>query len=92
MATGQEVKVDVEHGLAGPRPVVDYHAVAFRVKALVFRYFSRGEKKVPDELSVILRHAVDVGNMFFGDDQGVDGSLRVHVLESGHEAVLVHDF
>jgi len=81
----------MKHGLPRPGAVVDDQAVSLRIQAFFVRNFFRGKKKMANEFSVRLRHAVDLGNMSLGNNERMHGCLRVRVLERDDCFVLVDD-
>ena len=81
----------MEHRLAGPPSVIDDHTVAVRIEAFFFRDFSCSKEKMSDQLSIGLGHAVNIGDMFFGDNKRVYRCLGVYVFESSNRIILVHD-
>ncbi len=91
MTARQDVEMDVKYGLACACAVVDDHPVSLRVQPLVLGDFFCNQEEVADKVPVGFRYAVNVGDMFFWNDESVDGRLRVHVLEGGHEIILVND-
>ncbi len=82
----------MKHGLACPAPVIDYHPVPFFIKVFVFCNFSCGKEKVPNKLSVGVGHALNIGNVLFGNDQRVDRRLGIDIFEGGNGVILVNDF
>ncbi len=86
------MEMKMENGLACPASVVDHHSVALSIKASVFCNFSCGKEEVTDKLSVVFGHALNIGNVLFGDDKRVDGSLGVDVFKGGNRIILVDDF
>ena len=82
----------MKHGLAGAGAVIDDHSVSLPVEPFIIRYFFCRQEEMSDEFPVCIVHAVNIGNVFFGNDEQVDGRLRVHVFKSGDRIVLVHDF
>jgi len=86
------MEMNVKYGLPGAGAVIDDHPVSLRVQPLVLGYFFCGQEEMADKVSVGFRHAVNIGNMFFGNDECVDGRLRIHVLKGGHEIIFVNDF
>lgn len=92
MTARQDMEMEMKYGLSCACAVINDHPVSLRVQALVPRDFFSGQKEMADKVFVGFGHAVDIGNMFFGNDERVDRRLRVHVLEGGHEIVFVNDF
>lgn len=86
------MEMNVKYGLPGAGAVVDDHPVSLRVQPPVLSNFSCSQEKMADQVSVGFGHAMNVGNMFFWNDESVDGRLRVHILEGGHEIIFVNDF
>ena len=82
----------MKHGLSSTCAVVDDHPVAFPVEPLVPGDFFRDQEQMPDELFVALGHAVNIGDVLFGNDERMDGGLRVHVLEGRSERIFIYDF
>ena len=92
MAARQDMEVDMEDGLACPRAVVDYQAVAFCVEALLIGDLLRRKEQMADEFTVCFFHTVDLGNMPLGDHERMHGRLGIGVLESDHRIVFENDF
>jgi len=65
--TGQDMEVYVEHRLASPSAIVDDQAVALRVEAFFVGYFLRRKEQMAHKHSVGLGHAMDFGNVPFGN-------------------------
>lgn len=84
--------MNVKYGLPCASAVIDDHPVSLQVQPLVLGNFFCGQEEMADKVSVDFGHAVNIGNMFFWNDECVDGRLRVHVLEGGHEIIFVNDF
>ena len=82
----------MEHGLARAPSVIDDHTVTVCIKAFFFRNFSCSEEKMSNQLSIGFRHTVNIGDMFFGDNERVYRSLGIYVLESSNRIVLINDF
>ena len=91
MTAGQEVQVDMEHGLPRACSVVDDHPVALGVEAFVRGDLLRYQEQVPDELLVSFGHTVDISDVFFRYDKRVNGRLRVYVFKGGRQIVFIHD-
>ncbi len=89
---GKDVEVQMKHGLAGAGAVIDDHSVSLPVEPFIIRYFFCRQEEMSDEFPVCIVHAVNIGNVFFGNDEQVDRRLWVHVFKSGDRVVLVHDF
>src|SRR5512143_863876 len=90
--TGQDVKVNVEYGLAGPCSIIDYHPVSFRVQILVVSDFLCSQEKVSDKILIGSGHAMNLGKMFLRNNEEMDGRLRVHIFKNGHEVVFINGF
>ncbi len=91
-ASRKNVEMKMKHRLAGALPVIDYHPVALSIESFVLSNFSRGEEQMPDEFPIRFGHAVDVGNMLFGNDERVHRRLGIDILERGNGIILVDDF
>ena len=61
------MEVYVEHSLASPGAIIDDQAVALRVEAFFIGYLLRRKEQMAHKHSVGLGHAVDLGNVPFGD-------------------------
>lgn len=81
----------MENRLTGVFAVVDHHPVSLGIKASVGSKFLRDQEEVSDNVLVCFGHAVDVGNMSFGYDKGVDRRLRIDVLEGDYFCVFMDD-
>ena len=92
MPARKNMKMNVKYGLPSARAVIDDHPVSLRVQPPVLGNFFCGQEEMADEVPVGFGHAVNIGNMLFWNDECVDGRLRVHVLEGGHEIVFVNYF
>lgn len=84
--------MNVKYGLPCACAVIDDHPVSLRVQPPVLSDFFCDQEEMADKISVGFGHAVNIGNMLFWNDESVDGRLRVHVLEGGHEIIFVNDF
>jgi hypothetical protein len=82
------VEVKVIDGLAAIFAGVDDDAVAFG-KALVAGDLRGGLEKMAEEFAVLSAGVVERCEMFSGDDENVDGRLRMNVGEGVAELVLV---
>jgi len=91
MTAGQEVQVNMEHGLSRTGAVVDDHPIPLCVEALVRGDLLRYQEQVSDKLLVSFGHTVDIGDVFFRHDKRVNGRLRVYVFKGGRQIVFVHD-
>ncbi len=82
----------MENGLARAPAVIDDHPVAVCIKTFVFSDFSCSKEKMADQFSIGFGHAVNIRDMFFGDNESVYRSLGVYVFESGNRIVFINDF
>ena len=92
MSSRKDMKVKMEHGLSCTGTVIDDHAIPAGIQSFCQCDGLRDEKKVADEVLVRLSHAVNIGNMSFRNDQGVDRRLRIHIFERQGELIFIHDF
>ena len=76
--------MNMKYGLPSAGAVIDDHPVPLRVQSFVLSNFFCGQEEMADEVSVGFRHAVNIGDMFFWNDECVDGRLRVHVFRHSH--------
>ena len=86
LAFRPEMNVEVRHGFAGVAAMVDDQAEA--VGELEFSGDGAGdEEKMAKDALIGVGGIAHARYQFFGDDQKVDGRLRIDVVE--HDAVLV---
>src|SRR6266516_2700097 len=90
-SSGQEVEVHVIDHLATFRPAAHAHTIAAIRETLGLAQTPRYQETPTDDLDVILLHRHDGGDVALGDDEDVDGRLRVDVLEGEDGVVLVLD-
>ncbi len=88
VAAAEEMKMEVVDGLAAVFSGVDDHAVAF-AEALVAGNQGRSVEKVTEEVAVLSVGIVERGKVLAGNDEDVDGRLRVNVREGVAELVLI---
>jgi hypothetical protein len=88
VAATEKMKVEVIDGLSSVFAGVDDDAVAFG-EALVVGNQGRSEEKMTEEVSVLCARVVERGKVLAGDDEDMDGSLRVNVGECVAERILV---
>lgn len=91
MTAGQEVQMNMEHGLSRSGSIVDDHPVALAVEAFVGGNLLRYQEQVSDKLLVSFGHTVYIGDVFFRYDKRVNGRLRVYVFKGGRQVVFIHD-
>ncbi len=84
--------MNMKHRLARSASVVNDHPIPLRVQAFVGGDLFRGQEQVSDKIFVGFGHAVNIGDVFFRDNERVDGRLGIYVFEGGNRIVLVHDF
>ena len=89
--SGKDVKMNMEYGLAGAGAVIDNHAVALRVQALLISNLFCSQEEMPHNFLVRFRHALDPGNMVFGNDKKMNRCLRIHVFEGDRDVVFEDD-
>jgi len=80
-AAGQEMKMKVKHRLPGTVAVIDDHPVPVLFKPLPGRYGSGNKEQMADELTICDSDAVNIRDMFFGDDERMDRRLGVYVFK-----------
>lgn len=80
-ASRKNMKMEMEHRLAGSSSVIDNHSIAFCIEAFVFCNFSCGEEEMADEFPISLGHAVNIDNMFFGNHECMHRRLGVYILK-----------
>ena len=88
---GEKVEVDMRHDLPGLGAAVDAHAIPALTETRTLPDCARGKETTPDDVDVHRRHGLDRVDVVFWQDQHVDRSLRVDVLEREHGVVLVLD-
>lgn len=89
MFSADEVNVQMGDRLAALRPAVYHKAVTVGGDARVAGYLARRRDKAAHELGVVVRHFFQVRDMFFGDEEYVDGRLRRDVRKGHHFIVAV---
>jgi hypothetical protein len=76
------------HGLAAVCAGVDNDAVAFS-ESLVARNFGRSLEEMAEEVAVFNAGIVQRGKVFAGNDEDVDGRLRMNIGEGVAQLVLI---
>ena len=82
--------VQVRDTFAAVRTVIDHHTKAFS-KLQFFRDITGGEQEVSEEGTVFIVGFADAGDRLFGDDQNVDRSLRLNIVNHNALVILVLD-
>ena len=83
--------MEVGHGFAAVRTVVDDQSIAGLFQAQLRGDVSGSEQQMADDAVVFDSGFGDAGNRFLRDDQRVDGRLRFDVAEGQHQVVFVND-
>lgn len=81
----------MKDGLSGVESVVNDHPISLRIETSIRGKFLCNQEEVSDEIFIRIRHAVNVGNVFFGDDKGMDRRLGIDVLKGNRFCVLMDD-
>jgi len=81
----------MENRLPGVLAVINDHPVAALLKALLGSDAFGDKKQMPDQLPLGYRDAVNVGDMFFRNDERMDRGLRIDDFKSDGVIVLVND-
>ena len=90
MASAENVDVQVRHGFAAVRAVVDDEPVAV-IEAQFLRYFSGFEQQMAEQKLVVLVGFGEARDGFLWKNQDVDGRLRFDVADGEHHAVFIND-
>lgn len=88
MASAEQMEVEMIHGLAAVFAGVDDDAIAF-AKALVAGDCGGCREEVAEQIAIRGAGIVERGKVFAGNDENVDGRLRVEIGEGVTELVLV---
>ena len=83
------MKMNVEYGLSGVNAVIDDHAVSAFVKTALRSDRFGDKEQVADKIPVGSGNSMNVGDMFFGDNEEMDGRLRIEVFKRENQLVLV---
>src|SRR5262245_27529070 len=89
--SGQEVEVDVIDVLAALGTAVEVHPIPSLGEAFGFAEPARRQQAAPHRLDVAGLHRHDRRDVALGDDQQMNGSLRIDVPEGEDGVVLVLD-
>ncbi len=76
-ATGEEMEMKVKDRLPSALTVIDDHPVPALFKSSSGRYGSSNKEQMADELAICDGDAVNICDMFFGDDERMDWRLGV---------------
>src|SRR5215510_15259687 len=87
----QEVNVDVIHDLAPLGTAVHAKPVAALGQPLGLAECASGQEAATDDIRVPRSHRSDRSDVALGDDEEMDGRLRVDVLEGQDRLVFVLD-
>ncbi len=85
------MQVNVEDRLPGVTTIIDHHAVSFAVQVLLLGNSLGDQEQMTDALSVIPFHAVNIRNMYFRNNQDVNRSLRIYILERDRRRIFIDD-
>ena len=91
-ATGQQMEMKVKHRLPGTAAVIDDHPIPVLFKTLLGSYRPRYKEQMADEFSIRDRDAVNICDMFFGDDERMHWRLGVNVFKCYRISVLMDNF
>jgi len=83
--------MEVPDGLAGLRPAVDDETIAGWGELMPMGEPIREVDRAPDERGLVFRQVGDARHVLRGDDQQMDGGLRVDVLEGQQPLLFRHD-
>jgi len=90
LATGEQVDVEVRHGFAGVRAVVDDKAKAVGELELAGE-LAGDEQEMAEDGFIGGRGVADSRDDFFRNEEQVNGRLRLDVMKSEAEIVFVLD-
>jgi hypothetical protein len=85
------MEMNVKYRLSSVTAVIDDHAVSAGIKFLFCGNGFGNKKKAAYQFTILGADAVNVGDMFFGNNQEVNGRLRIQVLERDDMLVIVND-
>jgi hypothetical protein len=88
MAAAKQMEMQVIHGLTTVFAGIDDDAVAF-AEAFVARNRGRCVEEVTENVAVLSAGVVERGEVFAGNDENVDGGLRMKIGEGVTQVVLV---
>ena len=84
--------MNMEHGLSGVFTVIDDHPVSALVES-VLRSNGFGDKKqMADQLTVCCGDRMNVGDVFFWNNEKMGGRLGVEVLKCDCQFIFMDDF
>lgn len=86
------MEMKMEYRLSGAAAVINDHPVPALFKLFLGRYGSGNKEQMADKLAICNGDAVDICNMFFGDDERMDRRLRVDIFKYDSIIVLMDDF
>jgi hypothetical protein len=87
-AAAKQMEMQVIHGLAAVCAGIDNDAIAF-AEAFVAGNLSSRLEKMAEEIAMLSTRVIERGNVFAGNDEDMDGRLRVKVSEGVTELVLI---
>jgi len=76
------MQMDVKYGLPGVPAIVDHHSVPVLFQTFLRCEGPRYEEQMTNDLSVWDRDAVDISDMFLGNDERMDWRFRINVVKS----------
>ena len=85
------MKMDMKNRLPGVLAVINDHPVAALLKALLRSDAFGDKKQMPDQFPLGYGDAVNVGDVFFRNDERMDRRLRIDVFKSDGVVVLVNE-
>jgi hypothetical protein len=89
VASAENVDVQVRHGLAAVRAVVDDEPEAVWRQTQLVRDFGGLEQNVSEQLPVFSLRLADSRNDFFRKNQNMHGRLRVDVADGENQIVFI---
>ncbi len=85
------MQVNVKDRLSGITAVVDDETVAFFFQTFIPCDRLSDQKKTSNVYRIFVFHAMDIVKVILGDDQDMDGRLRIDVLECNGCRILKYD-
>jgi hypothetical protein len=88
----ENVKVDVEDILSRISGRVEDDSVSTFLDSLFLCYLPCLDQDVSEKVLILCGDVVQGGVMLLGDEQDMNGCLRIYVVESKDPIVFIHDF
>ena len=90
-AAGEQMKMNMEHGLSDAFAVINNHPVSVPVETVLSGDSSGDMEQVADKFPIRSSDTMNVGDMFFGNNEEMKWRLGVEVFKCDRPVVLVND-